>query len=101
MWLKWASIFSALAILGGISPSAALKADTLTITSEPSGATVEIEGFVSGKTPSQTELPSGYFHKPHMAFSARLAHPVVLRVFKEGYASRQITLTDGPFEWVA
>jgi hypothetical protein len=94
-------IFGSVAVLVAVVFCVPLRADTLTITSEPPGATVEIEGLVSGKTPSQTELPAGYFHKPHMAFAARLEHPVVLHVSKEGYASRQITLTDGPFEWVA
>jgi hypothetical protein len=101
MPLQRVAIFLLLSTLAGFASSAEVRADTLTITSEPPGATIEIDGLVSGKTPSHTELPAGYFHKPHIAFNARLEHPVVLRVSKEGYASRQITLTDGPFEWVA
>jgi hypothetical protein len=100
MRLTLLSIFGLLAVFG-LASSAESRADTLTITSEPPGATVEVEGMLNGKTPSHTELPAAYFRKPHMAFTARLEHPVVLRVYKEGYASRQITLTDGPFEWVA
>jgi hypothetical protein len=94
-------IFGLVATLVVLALSANIRADTLTITSEPPGATVEVEGLVNGKTPSHTELPAAYFRKPHMAFTTRLDHPVVLHVSKEGYATRLITLTDGPFEWVA
>lgn len=76
-------------------------ADALTITTDPPGATVEIDGLVSATTPSHTDLPGGYFHKTHTAFTARLEHPIVVRLSKQGYLSQQVTLTEGPFEWVA
>ena len=82
-----------------LSPPA--HADNLTIATDPSGATVEIDGLLSGTTPAHAELPGGYFHKTHTAFAARLEHPVVARISKQGYATQQVTLTDGPFEWVA
>lgn len=81
--------------------TARTHADTLTITTDPPGATVEIDGLVSGTTPSHTELPGGYFHKTHTAFSARLEHPVVAHFSKDGFVTQQVTLTDGPFEWTA
>jgi len=76
-------------------------ADNLTIATDPPGATVEVDGLLSGTTPTHAELPGGYFHKTHTAFAARLEHPVVARISKPGYATQQVTLTDGPFEWVA
>jgi hypothetical protein len=76
-------------------------ADTLTITSTPPGATVEINGLRAGTTPYKTEYPGGYFHKTHTVFGSRLDHSMVVRISKEGYLTERITLTDGPFEWVA
>jgi hypothetical protein len=89
------------ALLLVLACAAQAHADTLTITTDPPGATVEIEGLVSSTTPSHTDLPGGYFHKTHTAFGARLEHPVVARVSKDGFVSQQVTLTDGPFEWTA
>jgi hypothetical protein len=73
----------------------------LTITSSPPGATVEISGMVAGTTPYKTDFPGGYFHKTHTVFGARLDHSITLRISKDGYLSQQLTLTEGPFEWVA
>jgi hypothetical protein len=89
----------ALVALSICSPRA--LADTLTITSSPPGATVEINGLVSGTTPYKTEFPGGYFHKTHSVFGSRLDHSMIVRVSMDGYLSRQVTLTDGPFQWVA
>jgi PEGA domain len=76
-------------------------AETLTITSSPTGATVEIGGLVSGTTPYKTNFPGGYFHKTHTVFGSRLNHSIVLRISKDGYFTQQVTLTEGPFEWIA
>lgn len=76
-------------------------AETLTITSSPPDATVEIDGLVAGTTPYETDFPGGYFHKTHLAFSTRLEHSMIARISKDGYLSQQIMLTNGPFEWVA
>ena len=75
-------------------------ADTLTITSAPPGATVEIDGG-GGKTPYKINYPGGYFHKTHTVFSEKLEHAMTVRVYKDGYTSDEISLTEGPFEWVA
>jgi hypothetical protein len=42
-------------------------ADTLKITSTPSGASVEINGVTVGTTPYEEEVPGGYFHKTKTA----------------------------------
>ncbi|MGH9710456.1 MAG: trypsin-like peptidase domain-containing protein [Candidatus Acidiferrales bacterium] len=80
-----------------LSPSA--HAATLSISSNPSGATVEINGLITGKTPYAAQYPGGYFHKTHTVFGARLEHPIVVRVSMDSYASQQITVTEGPFTW--
>lgn len=73
--------------------------DTLTIKSAPEGATVEINGSRVGVTPCQLNFPSGYFHKPHSVFSARLERAMIMRISLRGFATQQITMTDGPLEW--
>lgn len=74
-------------------------ANTLKIMSIPPGATVEMDGLVVGTTPFSKEMPGGYFHKTHTVWGARLEHPIVVRLSMEGYASQELTITEGPFEW--
>ncbi|HVB36309.1 MAG TPA: PEGA domain-containing protein [Candidatus Acidoferrales bacterium] len=74
-------------------------AATPSINSKPSGATIEINGLIAGKTPYTAQLPGGYFHKTHTVFGSRLEHAMVVRVSMDGYVSQQITLTEGPFAW--
>ena len=76
-------------------------AESLNITSVPAGANVEIDGALVWTTPFHTDFPGGYFHKTHTVFGARLEHAMTLRVYKDGYAAQQITITDGPFEWLS
>jgi hypothetical protein len=94
-------IYALLAALACLWLAPLSRAETLTITSDPPGATVEIEGLPAGVTPYQTNLPGGYFRKTHTAFNTRLEHPLVARVSKEGYLAQQVTLTSGPLEWIA
>lgn len=75
------------------------RANTLTITSVPAGATVEIDGLEVGKTPLTYDMPGAYFHKPHTSFGTRLEHAITVRLSLEGYTSEQITITEGPFVW--
>lgn len=74
-------------------------AETLKVTSSPAGANVEIDGVLVGVTPYKINYPGGYFRKPHTVFAARLSHAMVVRIYKEGYASQETTITEGPFEW--
>jgi hypothetical protein len=76
-------------------------AESLNITSAPAGANVEIDGALVGTTPFHTDYPGGYFHKTHTVFGARLEHAMTLRVSMDGYAAQQITITDGPYEWLS
>src|ERR1700722_19143128 len=75
------------------------SADKLTITSTPSGATVEIDGVKVGKTPFVKDYPGGYFRRTKTAFGSRLEHPLVARVTLEGFAPKVVTLCDGPQQW--
>src|SRR5437879_778868 len=49
--------------------------DKLQFTSNPSGATVELDGVAIGTTPCEKNFPGGYFHKTKTSFGARLEHP--------------------------
>src|SRR5215467_4439813 len=75
-------------------------ADKLRITSNPSGATVEIDGVSMGTTPFEKDYPGGYFHKTRTSFGARLEHLMVARISLVGYSTKELTLTEGPMYWV-
>jgi hypothetical protein len=90
---------TALAAVVSLAPQN--RAESLSVTSSPPGASVEINGVAVGTTPCRVEYPGGYFHKTHLVFSARLDHSMILRISKDGYSTQQIALTEGPFEWVA
>ena len=76
-------------------------ADKLRITSTPPGATVELEGVISGTTPFEKDFPGGYFHKTKTSMGSRLEHPVVARISLAGYASKELKLTEGPMNWIS
>ena len=76
-------------------------ADTLKITSNPSGATVEIDGVLAGTTPFEKDYPGGYFHKTKTSMGSRLEHPMVARLSLAGYVTREIRMTDGPMNWIS
>src|SRR5712691_12876832 len=85
-----------------VSLSAArARGDTLTITSTPSGATVEINGVDVGVTPYEEEVPGGYFHKTKTALGRRLEHSMTARISLAGYTSKEIQMTEGPMNWVS
>src|SRR3989454_7536579 len=81
-------------------PARAL-ADKLQITSNPSGATVELDGLTVGTTPFEKDFPGGYFHKTRTSLGSRLEHPMVARISLGGYATRELTLTEGPMNWIS
>ena len=76
------------------------RADSLKITSNPSGATVELDGVPVGTTPFEKKFPGGYFHRTRTALGQRLEHPMVARISLTGYATHEISLTEGPMDWV-
>jgi hypothetical protein len=95
-------VFPALAgILAAFVLAPLSCAESLNITSAPAGANGEIDGALLGTTPFHTDYPGGYFHKTHTVFGSRLEHAMTLRVSKDGYAAQQITITDGPYGWLA
>jgi S1-C subfamily serine protease len=75
------------------------SAETLTITSTPPGATVEIDGVKVGVTPFKKVFPGGYFHRTKTAIGSRLEHPLIARIKLEGFAPKEVQLCDGPTQW--
>jgi S1-C subfamily serine protease len=88
------------AALGALTPVAA-SADKLRITSVPSGASIQINGVLVGTTPYEKEIPGGYLHKTKTTIGSRLEHPMVARLTLDGYAAKEIQLTEGPMNWVS
>jgi serine protease Do len=74
--------------------------ETLKIISNPSGATVELNGVIVGTTPFEKNFPGGYFHRTRTVLGERLAHPMIARISLLGYATHEIALTEGPVEWI-
>jgi serine protease Do len=99
MRFRWACFFFYTIFLMVSAFAHGACANTLTVTSTPAGATVEINGLEVGKTPLIYKMPGAYFHKPHTSFGTRLEHPIVVRLSLEGYASEQLTITEGPYAW--
>jgi S1-C subfamily serine protease len=88
------------ASLYALIPSTA-SADKLRITSVPSGASIQINGVLVGTTPYEKEIPGGYLHKTKTTIGSRLEHPMVARLTLDGYAAKEIQLTEGPMNWVS
>jgi len=78
-----------------------VKGEVLRVTSTPTGAKVEIDGVAVGTTPYETKVPGGYFHKTRTVYGARLEHAMLLRVSRDGYATKEIPMTEGPMHWMA
>jgi len=76
-------------------------ADSLKITSTPSGATIEIDGIKRGTTPLEINVPGGFFHGTKTAYGKRLGHQTHLRVSLTGYVSKELDMANGPYRWVA
>ena len=87
-----------LCLLLSASPAAAEK---LHITSDPPGATVEINGVPAGTTPLDKDFPGGYFHRTRTTLGARLQHALIVRVTLKGYATKEMLVTEGPMTWIA
>jgi Trypsin-like peptidase domain/PEGA domain len=85
------------ALLIAAVPAAAEK---LHITSNPPGATVSIDGVAEGVTPFDKDFPGGYFHRTHTSLGSRLGHAMVVRISLVGYATKEMTMTEGPMNWV-
>jgi hypothetical protein len=76
------------------------SAEKLRISSNPPGAAVSIDGVAAGVTPFEKDFPSSYFHRPPTALNSRLQHAMVVRASLSGYATKEMTITEGPMNWI-
>ena len=97
---SYSKVLPSAALILAAFPSPAF-AEKLRITSNPSGATVEIDSAPVGATPFEKNYPGGYFHKTRTSLGARLEHPMVARISLGGYVTKELTLTEGPMSWVS
>lgn len=67
---RWARLCLAAIFLA--ASACAARANTLTVTSVPPGATVEINGLAVGTTPLRYKMPGAYFHKPAGAHAIKI-----------------------------
>jgi S1-C subfamily serine protease len=93
-------IFLSASVLLLLCPRPA-PADKLQITSNPPGATVELDGVAAGTTPFEKDFPGGYFHRTRTSIGSRLEHPMVASISLAGYATKELTLTEGPMNWIS
>ena len=82
-------------------PPAYAAKNYVSVTSDPPGASVEIDGIVVGTTPYQVEVPGGYLHGTKSVFGKLLRHQVRLRLLLDGYLPTQADLAIGPTPWIA
>jgi S1-C subfamily serine protease len=84
-----------------LPPQCEAAKDYLTINSQPSGATVELDGVIVGKTPYSAEIPGGYLRGSRSVFGTLLRHQVHLKLSLTGYLTKDIDLANGPSPWIA
>src|SRR5437016_4259235 len=83
-----------LALLG-VSFAADKANDTLSISSLPEGAQIEWNRKIIGTTPLAYKVGEYAFNSRKTSlFSKRLSQPVVLRVTKDGYVPKELTITN-------
>jgi len=86
----------------GISPAKASDDEEklLTITSEPPGAHVILNGRDRGTTPLEMKVGHWAFDtKKSTAFSKHLGEAWTMEISKDGYRTESIELTRGPMTW--
>ena len=69
----------------------------LTITSEPEGAKIEINGVEVGKTPYKVEIPGAYLRGIKAVFGKLLKQQMIVKISKEGYLPKEQPISNGPF----
>jgi S1-C subfamily serine protease len=91
------------AILVAVTVMPCFAKDYLTITSDPAGATVEVNGTVVGKTPYTIEVPKAYYHGCGNVFCLKhaLAEQFHVRILLDGYLPKEQDLARGPYKWIA
>lgn len=69
------------------------------IDSTPAGAQVDVNGSITCTTPCTLNVPSAYFGVKHTAFGSHMDQPLSIRLLKDGYVPKDVSLTSGPHVW--
>jgi len=96
----WPLVAICLVLAPAQDAAARSKTRRVTITSEPTGANVDWNGRLVGTTPFTVDLQDYFFKSPQWLWSNFLNEAIVLRVWKDGYMEKELTLTSGPYEWI-
>jgi serine protease Do len=81
--------------------SSAIRAEKkFIVTSEPSGAKVEMNGKSFGTTPIEIKLKDFFFNGPKYLWSDYLDIPLQITVSKDGFVAKTLIITKGPYRWV-
>src|SRR5215469_12787501 len=80
-------------------PTVSLAKDYLTITTDPPGAKVEIDGDIVGTTPYRIQIPGAYLSGTHTVWGLRnsLVQKMHLRLLLDGYLPKEEDLARGPY----
>lgn len=91
----------AFAALAALALAVEARAEKMfSITSDPPGARVKINGQFVGTTPLQQKMKDFYFNGPKYLWSEWLAQPLQVTVSMEGYVAQTGLITNGPYRWV-
>jgi len=71
----------------------------VSIDTSPEGAQVEVNGNITCTTPCTINVPGGYFGAKHFATSSHVDEPLAIRLAKDGFVPKNVTLTTGPHVW--
>jgi len=78
------------------------KFNFFSVTSEPSGASVYLGSELLGKTPIRLPIKVKYFYNgPSFLFSKYFSSPVTMTVSLDGYVTKTLQITNGPFVWTS
>jgi len=71
----------------------------VSIDTSPEGAQVELNGNITCTTPCSINVAAGYFGAKHFASSSHVDDPLTIRLIKDGFVPKNVTLTTGPHVW--
>jgi hypothetical protein len=97
--MKMGKLVTLALVLAGIALADKTQNETVTITSLPPGATVEIDRRIVGTTPLTLKYGDYAFNPVKTTlFSKRLSSPLLVRVYMEGFIGKEQLITK-EYQW--
>jgi hypothetical protein len=97
--VKLGAICAVSGVLSFASLHALASDKFVSIETVPAGARVELNDSVACVTPCSIKVPAYYFGRKRTALSSHGVQPIRVKLTKEGYVSKSVDLTTGPFHW--